>query len=185
MQTRSSAILCFTVLTLGLGACGGSGGGLTTGSLFGSKSSEPSGLQPPKPITPTDRAVYVGATVARAQRCGFYFNPEEVRNNYIAAETQVGTPPEGVQRATKEFDFTRQSVIAGAAKDDGYCTEGRTREVKAALTRQLAGDFNPPQARSTVDVGWYDHQKESRSLDGNKVFDASQKKQGPLGGESY
>jgi hypothetical protein len=178
MRTRQLTILAASLLPFAVTACG-SGGGLTTGSLFSSKSAEPAMLQPPKPITASDRAVHVGATVARAQRCGFYFNPDEVRTNYLASETQAGTPPDVLQRAMKEFDFTRQAVVAAAAREDGYCTEGRTRDVKAALTKQLAGDFNPPQSRSTVDVGWWDHQKQERALDGNKVFDASQKKNGP------
>ena len=102
-----------------------------------------------------------------------------MRANYLAAEQQAGTPPELLQKVTREFDFTRQSVLASAAKDDTYCTEGRTREVKAALTRQLAGDFNPPQQRQQVNVGLFDHQKRDKPFDGQKVFDASQKKAGP------
>src|SRR5262249_5405110 len=110
---------------------------------------------------------------------GFYFDPEQVRTSYLAAEQQGGTPPDLLQKVTREFDYTRQSVLAAAAKDDSYCTEGRTREVKAALTRQLAGDFNPPQKRQDVSVGWFEHQKREQPFNGQKVFDASQKKAGP------
>jgi len=174
MQIRRTAILVTSVIALTVSACG-NGGGVTTGTLFGKSNPTESGPPPPKPISSTDRAVFVGATVARAQRCGFYFNPDEIRSNFIAAEQQSGAPEAAVQKATKEFDFTRQTVIAAAAKEEGYCTEGRTREVKAALTRQLAGDFNPPQARQTIDVGWYDYQKKKDTLDGTKVFEPNRK----------
>lgn len=160
-----------------LSACG-AGSSLTTSSIMGSGKSEPA---PPKPVTASDRALYVGANVARAQRCGFFFDPEQLRANYLAAEQAAGTPPDLLQKVTREFDFTRQTVLAAAAKDDGYCTEGRNREVKAALTRQLAGDFNPPQRRQELNVGWFEHQRREQSFDGNKVFDASQKRQQPIG----
>ena len=161
-----------------LAACGSSNA-LTTGSLLGGGSSKSAEPPPPKPVTASDRALYVSATVARAQRCGFYFDPDQVRTNYLNAEQQAGTPPETLQKVTKEFDFTRQSVLSAAAGDDGYCTEGRTREVKAALTRQLAGDFNPPQKRQELNVGWFEHQKRETPLDGQRVLDSSQKKAGP------
>lgn len=179
MNTRATSILALfaaSALAVGLAACGASNA-LTTGTLMGGGDS----AKGPKPITPSDRALYVGSTVARAQRCGFYFDPDQLRTNYIAAETQAGTPPDQVERATKEFDFTRQSVLTAAAKDDAYCTEGRTREVKTALGKQLAGDFNPPQKRPEIDVNFADHQRRERPFDGQKVFDASSKKQGPIG----
>ena len=179
MQKFALPILIASTLVLGLAACG-SGGGLTTGSLTGGGSGAGAGqIPPPKPITASDRAVHTGATIARAQRCGFHFNPDEVRTNYIASETQAGTPPDAVQKATVELDKTRQVLIATIAKDESYCTEGRNREVKTALTRQLAGDFSPPQARQTVNVGWLEHQKRDAAMDGQKVFDAAQKKIGP------
>ena len=178
MRTMTFPILaCFAAAALAGCSAGNS---LTTGSLIGG----PAAAAPPgpKPVTATDRAVYVGANVARAQRCGFYFEPEQVKASFIAAEQQLGAAPDMMQKVTKEFDFTRQTVLASAAKDEGYCTEGRTREVKAALARHLAGDFSPPQSRSDVNVGWWEHQKRDRPLDGQAVFDASQKKQGPIGG---
>lgn len=179
MKIKTPSILIVASLVVGLAACG-SGGGLTTSSIGGGSSGAGAGqIPPPKPITASDRAVHTGATIARAQRCGFYFNPDEVRANYIASETQAGTPPDAVQKATTELDKTRQALIATIAKEEGYCTEGRNREVKASLTRQLAGDFSPPQARQTVNVGWFDHQKREATMDGQKVFDAAQKKIGP------
>jgi hypothetical protein len=185
MRTHISSILSGLALaaaTVAVGGCG-AGSGLSTGSLIGGPAA--SAAAGPKPVTASDRALYVAANVARAQRCGFYFDPEQVKANFVAAEQQAGTAPEVMPKVIKEYDFTRQSVLAGTANDPAYCTEGRTREVKAVLTRQLAGDFNPPQKRQDVNVGWFDHQKQNAPLDGNKVFDSSSKKQGPIGGDSY
>lgn len=163
-----------------LGGCGAASS-LSTGSLIGGPAASAAA---PKPVTASDRALYVAANVARAQRCGFYFDPEQVKASFVAAEQQVGTPPDAMQKVVREYDYTRQTVLASTANDPAYCTEGRTREVKAVLTRQLAGDFNPPQKRQDVNVGWFEHQKKDAPFDGNKVFDTSSKKQGPIGGES-
>lgn len=187
MRTQITSILAGIALAAtaaGIAGCG-SGAGLSTGSLIGGPGSAPSAPAGPKPITASDRAVYVAANVARAQRCGFYFDPAQVKANYIASEQQAGTPPDAMPRLEKEYDTTRQAVLAAIVNDAGYCTDGRTREVKAQLARQLAGDFNPPQRRQDVDVSWFDHQKKTAPLDGTKVFDASQKKQGPIGDSSY
>lgn len=184
MRTQMTSILTSMALAAaaaGLAGCG-SGAGLSTGSLIGGPGSAPAA---PKPVTALDRAIYVAANVARAQRCGFYFDPAQVKANYIASEQQAGTPPDAMPKLEKEYDSTRQAVLAAIVNDAGYCTEGRTREVKAQLGRQLAGDFNPPQKRQDVDVSWFDHQKKAVPLDGTKVFDASQKKQGPIGGDAY
>lgn len=173
-------VACLAGLLAGCGA----GSSLTTGSLFGGGDKiEPSQAQAPKPVTPSERALYVAATVARAQRCGFYFEPEQVKASYLAAESQAGTPPELMQKVTREFEFTRQSIITAAAKDEAYCTEGRTREVKAALNRHLAGDFNPPQKRQDLNVGWYEHQSKREVFNGEAVFDKSQKQNRPIGGD--
>ncbi len=179
MRYQTALILVTSGLSLLIAGCG-AGSSLSTGSLMGGSSATQPTAE--KPITPTDRALHVGATVARAQRCGFVFEPEQVRGNFLAAEQQAGTAPDALQKAQKEFDFTRQTILAAIAKDDAYCTEGRNREVKAALNRHLVGDFNPPRARAQVNVGLFEHQKRNDTFDGNKVFDTSDKKPGILGG---
>lgn len=179
MRYQTALILITSGLAVLLAGCG-AGSSLTTGSLMGgSGSSQPAAG---KPITPTDRALHVGATVARAQRCGFVFDPEQVRASFFAAEQQAGATPDVLQKVQKEFDFTRQSILTAIAKDDAYCTEGRNREVKAALNRQLAGDFSPPRPRQQVEVGLFEHQKRNEAFDGNKIFDPVERKPGILGG---
>ncbi len=178
MRDTILTILGLTALSGMIAGCGNSSS-LSTGSVLGG--TQTAAAPAPKPISPSERALYVSATVARAQRCGFYFEPEQVKSSYLAAEAQAGTPPDLVQKVTKEYDFTRQSVLSSVAKDDGYCTEGRTREVKAALNRQLAGDFNPPQKRQEVNISVFDHQSKGKAFDGNEIFDKAGKPQRRMG----
>lgn len=167
MRDKLLMILAAFALAGLIAGCG-AGNSLTTGSLTGSGQKAEAA---PKPVTPSDRSLYVAATVARAQRCGFYFEPEQVKANYLAAEQQAGTPPDLMQKLTREFDQTRQAIVTAAAKDEDYCTERRTSDVKAALTRHLAGDFNPPQRRQEVNVGLFDHQSKGKAFDGEAVFE--------------
>ena len=157
--------LIATLLLLGIVAtaagCGsGSGSGLTTGALFSEKPAEPTA---PKPISASDRALQVAATTARAQRCGYYFEPEQLRAAYLASEQQAGLPPEQIAKITKEFDYSRSTVASTVAQDSNYCTEGRARDIKASLTRHLAGDFNPPQARQVAGGGMFDTMNQGKS----------------------
>ena len=101
--------------------------------------------------------------------------PSRCGRSYLATEAQSGTPPDQVQKVTKEFDYTRQNVLAAVVKDDTYCTEGRNREVKAALTRYLAGEFNPPQRQQALDVKWNEHQAKRETFKGEDVFDRAQR----------
>lgn len=145
-------LLLFALLGTAAGCGSNSGPSLMTGSLFGS-GDKVAEAPAPKPVTPSERALQVATTTARAQRCGFVFDPEQLRSNYLAAEAQAGTPPDQIQRVTKEFDTLRGSVAKVISADDAYCTEGRTREVKASLTRHLAGDFNPTASRQVASGG--------------------------------
>ena len=155
---RDSVIGTLLLLALAGTAAGcgsGTGSGLTTGSLFGGEKAAAVAAPAPKPVTPSDRAVQVAATTARAQRCGFYFEPEQLKASYLAAEEQGGLPPDQLQKITKEFDTTRVAVVNAVAKDDGYCTEGRAREIKASLNRHLAGDFNPAATKQASGGGGF------------------------------
>lgn len=169
---------------LALAGCGASNA-LTTGSVLGGGSSGPAQVQAPQTVTPSDRAVYVAANVARAQRCGFFFDAEQVKASFLAAEQASGTAPDMMQKITREFDTTRAQLAPVIARDEGYCTEGRNREVKAALTRQLAGDFNPPRSRQDVNIGMFDHQKKNAPMDGEAVFDRSRRTTQPSMGGNF
>ncbi|MEO0809548.1 MAG: hypothetical protein AAFW82_02705 [Pseudomonadota bacterium] len=121
-------------LTLLLTACGGVKlPGLSTGST--------DTPQPP-PDDPVERAVQVGVTSARAQKCGYYFDPQQLRANFLTAEAQRTLDPAMLKKVETAHDFSHQKVTAAIAQTEGFCTEERTTEIKTALTRYLAGDFS-------------------------------------------
>lgn len=159
---------------LGLTACG-NGGGVTTGSLFGSSQ--------PKPVTDerTDRALEVAATSARASRCGYNFNVAKLRQTYLAYETAQGGTPEQVAKAEKVFDYTRTSLIEKIGKEEDFCSEAKTKDIKASLTRNLAGDFSatPRKVVAEVPSGWFNNSiREQEPMDREKIFDPMARRAG-------
>lgn len=152
--------------TLGLTACSGDGPSLPTGSLF-------SGAQA-KPATDdrTERALLAGATSARASRCGYNFDPARLRQAYIAYETAQGGSPEDIAKAEKAFDYTRTALAGKIAQDEAFCSDAKTKEIKAELTKQLAGDFSTPKKPQVqVSNGWFESPAEKQPLDREAVFD--------------
>jgi hypothetical protein len=152
--------------TFSLSACG-NGGGVTTGSLFGSSQ--------PKPVTDerTERALEVAATSARASRCGYNFDPARLRYAYLAYETAQGGTPEQVAKAEKVFDYTRSSLAEKIAKEDNFCSEAKTKDIKASLTKNLAGDFSatPKKVVAEVPSGWFSAPLRNEPIDREKIFD--------------
>lgn len=136
-----------------LAGCGSSS--LTTASLTGGNQPAQAAVDPaapanaaapagPPPSDPTSRALQVGATSARAVRCGFYFDPAKLKASFLAAESAAGTSPDQLQRIEREYEFTRLSVAKKIAEEADYCSEVKTQEIKRDLSRHLAGDFTPP-----------------------------------------
>jgi hypothetical protein len=95
------------------------------------------------PEDPLARPIQVGWTSARASYCGFVFNPDQLRADFLAAEERVGTPPDQMQKIEKAYDYTRASVLSSIKDDPGYCTKDRTAAIRRDLNRYLAGDFSP------------------------------------------
>jgi hypothetical protein len=161
------AIRAFLVTTaLGLTACG-NGGGVTTGSLFGSSQ--------PKPVTDerAERALEAAATSARASRCGYNFDPARLRYAYLAYETAQGGTPEQVAKAEKVFDYTRSSLVEKIKKEEDFCSEEKTKDIKAGLTKKLAGDFSaaPKKVLAEVPSGWFSAPLRNEPIDREKIFD--------------
>jgi hypothetical protein len=152
--------------TLSLSACG-NGGGVTTGSLFGSNQ--------PKPVTDdrTERALEAAATSARASRCGYNFDPDRHRHAYLAYETAQGGTPEQVAKAEKVYDFTRSSLVEKIAKEEDFCSEAKTKDIKESLTKKLAGDFSaaPKKVVAEVPSGWFSAPLRNEGIDRDKIFD--------------
>ena len=95
------------------------------------------------PEDPLARPIQVGWTSARASHCGFVFNPDQLRSNFMAAEVRAGTTPEQMQKIEHAYDYTRESVLASIKDDLGYCNNERTAAIRRDLNRYLAGDYTP------------------------------------------
>ena len=107
-QVRAS-LVCLGAATALVG-CSLSPSSLTTGSLFGSDSAPKVATAVVAPETPADRALHVGATTARAQRCGYVFDPQGTRAAYLAYEAQRGTTGEVLAKTEKSYDYTVASI---------------------------------------------------------------------------
>jgi hypothetical protein len=156
LPLRSAALLL--IASLPLGACGSSGTTTSaallspqaTGSLMptGSVAS-----QAATPGDPTDRALQVAATSARASRCGFYFDAGKLRAQFLAAEAAQGDSPEVLQKVERAYDYAHASVADATAKDASYCTDGKAAVIKADLNRHLAGDFSSRAKKAEPSTG--------------------------------
>jgi hypothetical protein len=92
---------------------------------------------------PLARPIQVGWTSARATHCGFIFDPDQLRSNYLASEAQAGATPEQMQKIVRAYDYTRESTLASIKDNLGYCNKERTAAIRSDLNRYLAGDYAP------------------------------------------
>jgi hypothetical protein len=137
--SRILGALACASLSVALAACN-AGPLLQTGSLSPAATDAP-----PKQVTSIDRALHVAATSARAQKCGYYFDPNGLRANFLTAETQRGTGPEDLVKVTQSYDYTHRTISGKIANSAEYCaSEARTDTIKSSLNKVLAGDFEPP-----------------------------------------
>jgi hypothetical protein len=95
------------------------------------------------PEDPLARPIQVGWTSARASHCGFVFNPDQLKADFLASEQRTGMPPEQMQKIAKAYDYTRQSVLQTIKDDPSYCNKERTAAIRRDLNRYLAGDYSP------------------------------------------
>jgi hypothetical protein len=138
---------------LALSGCGSSG--ITTASLLGDGGAKAAATAPPV-VTPTDRALQVSTTSARAERCGFFFDPAKLRGSFLAAEAQNGLAAADLQKIEREYDTIRAKLAAAIAADKGFCTDAKAREIKKDLSRHLAGDYSPPAKQAVAGGGWFE-----------------------------
>jgi hypothetical protein len=92
---------------------------------------------------PLARPIQVGWTSARATHCGFVFDPDQLRSNYLAAEIRSGIPQEEMKKIARAYDYTRQSTLDTIKDDLSYCNKERTAAIRTDLNRYLAGDYAP------------------------------------------
>ena len=106
---------------------------------------------PEKPATPagpvndpTMRAFQVGTVSARAIKCGFNFDPAKLKTNYLSYERTM-TPGGDLAKVEKIYDVSFNGVAKAVAGQSDYCSEEKTKAIKADLSRHLAGDYTPAE----------------------------------------
>lgn len=117
---------------------------LSTASILGEAPAAASGDRPG--ITRSDpmaRPVQVAWTSARAQKCGFNFDPVKLRASYLAQEQASGADANRMANVTKTYDMTVEKIKTTIGSADTYCTDRTSAAIKTDLTRHLAGNFEP------------------------------------------
>lgn len=145
----SGLLLAVTALN---GGCGSSAGGLITGSAA-TPADVPGGITNESPQA---RPIAVAWTSARAQRCGFYFDPGKLRASYLAYEAKQVNGAD-LANAEKSYDTTFKVISDRVRADPDYCTDKKGTEIKADLQRHLKGDFNAnfPKAKVADTCGFF------------------------------
>jgi hypothetical protein len=133
------------LVALVLAGCSGSSG-LTTASLLGDD-------KPKGPVNDAPaRAFQVGTVSARAVKCGFNFDPAKLKLNYLAYERQQPTTTD-IAKIERMYDVSFNAVAKAVASQGEYCSDAKTKVIKADLGRHLAGDFTPSAAPPQQDDG--------------------------------
>lgn len=148
MKAAGSLLALFA---LALTGCSGGSELLSTGSLLGES----------KPAAPVNdgpaRAFQVGTVSARAVKCGFNFDPAKLKANYLAFERQQPVTQD-VTKLERMYDVSFNAVAKAVAAEGEYCSDTKTRTIKADLGRHLAGDYTPnppqPQEEEGLFSGW-------------------------------
>lgn len=144
-----------TLLATSLAGCSSGTSGLTTGSLFGGSQANVAAPTPPAQ-KPEDRTSRVASIVARAQKCGYNFDAQRLKDGYFAYESSAGVAPEQLAGITRLYEATHRTTLERLRADDDYCSDSVTRDIKSDLTRYLAGDFSLPQKAQVATGGWFD-----------------------------
>jgi hypothetical protein len=156
------------LVAAGLAGCGGSGAGLLTGATAASPD-DPGSLKPENPMA---RPTVVAWTSARAQRCGFNFDPAKLRASYLAYEARQ-SPPDQLTKAEKVYDSAYKAIRTSVGADPDYCTDSKSAAIKNDLTRHLAGDFkiDLPAPKKVESCGFFGCPETSKEWDSKKFWD--------------
>ncbi|MEO0730634.1 MAG: hypothetical protein AAFY64_09655 [Pseudomonadota bacterium] len=145
-------------VSLGLAGCSETASNLlSTGSLTAAK---PVAEKAP---TPTDRMLQVAALSARAQKCGYTFDPVALRSAYLANEAGRGLTPESVANLGQQYDFTHRTVARRIQAEDKYCTQDRLTIVRADLQRHLRGDYSLRVKKRGIEKGFFETDQETKT----------------------
>lgn len=165
------ALLPFVAVTVA--ACN-SGGGLITGSTAAPAADSPDVFSNEHPLA---RPFAVAWTSARAQKCGFYFDPAKLRASYLAYEGQQSSP-EHLAKAQQTYDATFNLIAQRLASNAEYCSDRKSAEIKVDLQRHLAGDFTPklPPPKKADPCGFFGCAPKEEKWDPQKWWEDEAKK---------
>jgi hypothetical protein len=150
---RTTPVVMLMLAVAAAGCSSGNTMSLFTGSTTPSSAA---GTAPaPPPAKPSDRALQVAATSARASRCGYNFDPQRLRTSYMASESQAGLPAPEMATLEKLYDVTRDRVAKSITDSETYCTDEQTATIKRDLGRHMAGDFTPVRKIEGTAGDWW------------------------------
>lgn len=156
-----AASMMLALVAASLAGCSASSG-LTTGALLGDDK------PPPAPVNDAPaRAFQVATASARAVKCGFNFDSAKLKTNFLTYEKQQ---PGGQDTAKVEriYDASFNGVAKAVATEGDYCSDDKTRQIKADLTRHLAGDYTPNPPKVAQEEGLFSGWGSGGSSDDNK-----------------
>ncbi len=176
---------------LSLAGCSGGGGGISTASVLDGTPSSAAGAGVGISNTdPNARPVQVAWTAARAQRCGFLFDPVKLKTNFLASEARGGALQPQLASAEKAYDQTYASISTRIKGEPDFCNEKKNESIKVDLQRHLAGDFTPnlPVEKKVASGGFFDglmvDQAPQEKLDAKTFWeDQAAKKSGAKGAQ--
>lgn len=143
---RTARLLALGAVTLAIAGCGSSA--LDPSSLLPKLPGATGAVTPPpavKPVTATDRTVYVAGISAKAKKCGYNFDSPKLKANYLAAEVSRGTPADELAKLDKVYDVFERKVSASISDAGSYCSSSANETIKRELSGALAGQFDPPK----------------------------------------
>ncbi len=153
IKPRAIMAAGMSLAVVSLGGCGASLPGISTGSLFGGSAA--STAAPAAPVItndPTSRAVQVGRTAARAQKCGFNFDQTKLRTQFLASESASLPTAADSDRLAQSYDASYRGVARAInAQGEDFCTTQKSQTIKTALTRHLAGDYTPSPPEPVIE----------------------------------
>ncbi len=147
--TMSAQRLLICLVMLALVGCS-STSDVTTGSVAGGNQQSASPVVRDDPLT---RALHVGANSARAVKCGYNFNSTALKSRFMSAQAAAITDPQKMEQVNKAYDTGFNGVSKAITNPKTYCTPAKTKAIKVALQKNLAGDYTPPAKRRVAQSG--------------------------------
>jgi hypothetical protein len=100
---------------------------------------------------PLARPKFAAWVSAGAKRCGFAREPATLKASYLSFEAKQGVAREQLVGLERAYDLMWESTYDHIGKDAKFCSNKRVAEIKLALQRQDASDYNPNFSKPEID----------------------------------